>query len=99
MKLDIKRNNKRIAKAYFVEDFEEKNGIETPFWMVVTPLDLEDEPFYYLREDEEGIHIMGEGWIIYNKAEALEFVAKKRAEIEDVKKITFQRINKEGELI
>jgi len=29
MKLDIKRNNKRIAKAYFVEDFEEKNGIET----------------------------------------------------------------------
>lgn len=99
MKIEFKARNKRIAKAYFIEDFEERNGEDKPFWMVITPLDTPDNPFYYLREDEEGIFIMGEGWIHYDKLEALEFVRKMRAEIEDVKKLEFVKTNKEGDLI
>lgn len=93
MKIEFKARSRRIAKAYFIEDFEERNGEEKPFYMVITPL---EEEFYYLREDEEGIHITGEGWILYDKSDALEFVRKKREEITDKTKLKFIRIDKEG---
>ena len=95
MKIEFKAHNGRIAKAYFREDYEEKNGEKEYFYMVITPL---EEKSYYIRRDEDGIHITGEGWIIKDRKEALEFIAMKRLEIDDVKSLEFIEIDKEGNL-
>ena len=96
MKIEFKANNNRIAKAYFREDYEEKDGIRTDFYMIITPL---EEKSYYLRETNNEIFITGEGWIMYDKQEAKEFIAKKRAEIDDVKSLEFIKIDEEGNLL
>ena len=65
MKIEFKANNKRIAKAYFREDYEEKDGIRTDFYMIITPL---EEKSYYLRETNNEIFITGEdGLCMINK--------------------------------
>ena len=95
MKIEFKAHNGRLAKAYFREDYEIKNGEKEYFYMVITPL---EEKSYYIRRDEEGIHITGEGWIINDRKKALEFIEKKRAEIENINQLEFIEIDKEGNL-